>query len=351
MMEQNENSEMNGYKELLDETTAQITIIDAQTYRILYANKAALDKTKNMPGAYIGSVCYEFISHSSKPCTHCMIQTADEGEYKSRMIEFVSRTYNQLYKIINWNGRRAMMEYTEDVTEQIQNVMYAQQQKDLMSEILNNIPVGMVVYKYDQEVLSLLDINSTMKSFLGIKDRDVTGTVYDKILHFTYEEDMNIVNEASQCLKVPGVKKYFEFRLKGMENQEDMLWLAARAQSVETATGAVYIYVGYTDITEQKKAMQAQLELDSSKRANHAIMEFYSRMSHDLRTPMNGILGLAELSIDEENAETLRSNMKKIQESGRYLLSLINDTLDFQKIQSGNMILEPMVVSTKAVFD
>ena len=73
--------------------------------------------------------------------------------------------------------------------------------------------------------------------------------------------------------------------------------------------------------------------------------DFFSRMSHDMRTPMNGILGLTSLSEDEYDVTELRDSMKKIGESGEYLLGLINDTLDYQKIETGRMELACETVS------
>lgn len=72
---------------------------------------------------------------------------------------------------------------------------------------------------------------------------------------------------------------------------------------------------------------------------NAAKTEFYSRMSHDMRTPMNGIIGLAGLSAQETDPAVLRENLRKIGEAGGYLLSLINDTLDISKLEQKKLVL------------
>lgn len=59
---------------------------------------------------------------------------------------------------------------------------------------------------------------------------------------------------------------------------------------------------------------------------------------------MNGILGIAALSEDETEVAELKANIDKIKDSGEYLLGLINDTLDFQRIESGKLVLEPQTV-------
>lgn len=71
--------------------------------------------------------------------------------------------------------------------------------------------------------------------------------------------------------------------------------------------------------------------------ANRAKSEFLANMSHEIRTPMNGILGLSQLSTEEQNITVLRDRLGKIYQSGRLLLGIINDILDFSKIEAGKL--------------
>ncbi len=97
----------------------------------------------------------------------------------------------------------------------------------------------------------------------------------------------------------------------------------------------------------EKQRNELSRALDAARLANDAKTEFFSRMSHDMRTPMNGILGLSMLSENENDIDVLKSNMLKIRESGEYLLGLINDTLDFQRIESGRMNIRKQNVDNK----
>ncbi|SDX90802.1 response regulator [Eubacterium barkeri] len=104
-------------------------------------------------------------------------------------------------------------------------------------------------------------------------------------------------------------------------------------------------------LREQKRLQEIGSALTMAEKANQAKTDFLSRISHDMRTPMNGIVGLVALSEDETDAGILRENIRKIGESGQYLLSLINDTLDMNKIESGKMILGPERVKFRSFIE
>lgn len=98
---------------------------------------------------------------------------------------------------------------------------------------------------------------------------------------------------------------------------------------------------------EQEKAlMEALME---AKRANTAKTEFLSHMSHDIRTPINGILGMLDISeMNAEDQETQKECRGKIRTAAEHLLSLINDVLDISKLESGTLELaeEPFHIRT-----
>ena len=92
---------------------------------------------------------------------------------------------------------------------------------------------------------------------------------------------------------------------------------------------------------EEKKAKQALEEAyAAANRANQAKSEFLSRMSHDIRTPMNAILGMAAVAEHNlDNRDKLKDCLLKIHTSGDHLLELINAVLDMSKIESGSVCL------------
>ncbi|MCR5654048.1 MAG: response regulator [Lachnospiraceae bacterium] len=86
--------------------------------------------------------------------------------------------------------------------------------------------------------------------------------------------------------------------------------------------------------------------------ANKAKSEFLSNMSHDIRTPMNAIIGMTAIASDHlDDTDRVKDCLKKINLSGKHLLGLINDVLDMSKIESGKMTLNLDVISLRQTME
>lgn len=97
-----------------------------------------------------------------------------------------------------------------------------------------------------------------------------------------------------------------------------------------------------TDVYEAEQAHQKALAkaLEEAKVANAAKTDFLARMSHDIRTPMNAIIGITALALDEtDNPKATEENLTKINSASHFLLGLINDILDMTKIEDGSVEL------------
>ncbi len=150
-------------------------------------------------------------------------------------------------------------------------------------------------------------------------------------------------------------------------------WMEVKGRAVFDADGNLAGFSGVLHDVSQRKAAEARAQAareeaerardeaerardeaeqarDLAERASRAKSEFLSRMSHELRTPLNAILGFTQLLEFAELSDEDADNLSMIIRAGRHLLSLINDTLDVSRIESGrlSMSLEPVSVADVA---
>ncbi|MCI8465260.1 MAG: response regulator [Lachnospiraceae bacterium] len=111
------------------------------------------------------------------------------------------------------------------------------------------------------------------------------------------------------------------------------------------------LFFWYFRLTKRQIRALEQAE-EEATRASHAKSEFLSNMSHDIRTPMNAIVGMTAIAIaNSSNEQQVQGCLKKIALSSRQLLGLINDVLDMSKIESGKMTLNVDQVSLQEIMD
>lgn len=150
---------------------------------------------------------------------------------------------------------------------------------------------------------------------------------------------------------------------KGIEQASDRLSGVFTAQSVSTAENISFaefvkenaiIFIGmalavilimgtllYRLSVSRRQLSEALEEARSANTANVAKTSFLNNMSHDIRTPMNAIIGFTDIALKSNPADDVRGCLEKVKQSSDYLLSLINDVLDISRIESGNISYEP----------
>jgi len=99
----------------------------------------------------------------------------------------------------------------------------------------------------------------------------------------------------------------------------------------------------------KKMTYRLALAKQEAEMANSAKSTFLSNMSHDLRTPLNGILGFANIGMHENSIEGKQKSLEKIQLSGHLLLDLVNDTLELSRIESGKVTMEPKLIESAGI--
>ncbi len=110
------------------------------------------------------------------------------------------------------------------------------------------------------------------------------------------------------------------------------------------------VFLGYFRQTRRQLRVLDEARR-SAERASRAKSEFLSNMSHDIRTPMNGIMGMTTIAIAnlDSNTSQVRTCLKRISVSSRHLLGLINDMLDMSKIEAGHLNLNMQPLSLREI--
>lgn len=188
---------------------------------------------------------------------------------------------------------------------------------------------------------------------------------YSKELRYALEHDKSYTSEVMfsnerwnvYCTNLPNSKWHLLLKMSHNILDETIDILKRRWLIISVvACGLILIsllcvFWGYFRLTRKQmyELNEARKSADQARKsaelASQAKSEFLSNMSHDIRTPMNGIMGMTTIAIDNlDNPPRVLNCLKKINVSSRHLLGLINDMLDLSKIESGRLALhmEPL---------
>lgn len=189
-------------------------------------------------------------------------------------------------------------------------------------------------------------------AFTGIIESDATGTIRDAnpaALSLTGLPRKQLLGAPLAALFAASADKagrhfsllaeqgisHAELHLENRDGEP----LTVQIASIEAAAGR---FVHFLDDVSEARRKTAELEAARAQAdaANQAKSAFLANVSHEIRTPLNGILGLTQLVLLQDLPPALRDTLEKIAGSGRHLLQLLNDLLDFAKIEAGKLEFE-----------
>ena len=191
----------------------------------------------------------------------------------------------------------------------------------------------------------------------------------ERFTEWVHPEDLGYVMQCMQSAVANRASFSADFRFIPPDGK--LYWLAERGQLQFDAAGKAVRVVGTVqDITEQKLAaselekhrhhleelvQSRTAELAAAKEsavaANHAKGQFLANMSHEIRTPLNAILGLAQVGVRENLNPKTTLTFSHILNSGKLLLSIINDILDISKIEANRLEIEQIRLNLGDIID
>ncbi len=259
-------------------------------------------------------------------------------------------------KLIRENGelyyQRFLLDSTEQKMREKKNERY---QKELIQAL--SIDYNFVCFfNLDTGMGTLLRNNiengSLLNPLLG-REISIEESMELYIQNYVFEEDREMMRQVSsrKMLLEELLEKrtfYTNYRVGQQGGTKYFQMKAVRAGSWNESRGIVLGIRNIDEETRTEMQRMGQLEdaLSQAKKASKAKSVFLSNMSHDIRTPMNAIVGFTNLAITHiDKKEQVEEYLEKIKSSGNHLLNLINDVLDMSHIESGKMHIEEKVYS------
>jgi PAS domain S-box-containing protein len=249
--------------------------------------------------------------------------------------EFITLSFRNISEKINLEKKvEASSNFLMNLTDQVPGGLYqmvlnseGQMNFSFLSKGINSV-LGLT----SEEIQEFTDISSAISQ---VHPQDLPQVIMSSVASARKMEPW-------QC----------QFRVKSGENSQDYRWVlgAARPQALENGDIVWYGYL--TDITKQKefesKLDEARL---AAEKANQIKSDFLSMISHELRTPLNAISGSVYSLFHEDPTTPQKSALNTINFAVDNLIIMINDLLDFQKIEAGKLTIDQVPFNLKNVMD
>lgn len=353
-------------REILESVEVGIVIVDRETKEIVFANKAICEMTGYTKEQMLNHTCYKFICHSE----YAECPVTDLGEMVKLKETFTiknDKTNLPVLKSVNeidFDGRPCLIETMIDSSMIQEKFAGLRNQLDHLRSEVGEFEALKGAIDVSSDAITVTDLNGAFIYKNNIFNKLFGCREQQKIVVEDFFADkaefQELIKKVAECSDV-------DIETEMRASSGDKIFVHLKANGVKDNSGVISaIIASYSDITERKKSEQtlqernAQLEAAierstqmarKAEMANQAKSEFLANMSHEIRTPMNGVIGMALLLEETELSEEQQEYARIIRNSGQKLLALINDILDYSKIEAGKLELEQIEFDLKGMLD
>ncbi|WP_419768038.1 PAS domain S-box protein [Arcobacter sp.] len=249
-------------------------------------------------------------------------------------------------KGIEINGEEYLYASQRDITKQKKLEKEILSEKDFISTIIDNANAIIAVI---DNTGRMIKINKYAQDFVGYTEEEISSEPYFWSRFLPKEKEQNVLEIVKKANKGEIVKNFKNSWISKDGEEKVFEW---SNMLVQKADGSMdYIATIGIDVTENNKLLE---ELKGAKKnaekANVVKSEFLANMSHEIRTPISGVTGLISLILDMPLEPLQRDYLKKAKRSSNALLSIINDILDYSKIEAGKLDIIEQDFSLEEIF-
>lgn len=329
--------------------------------KILSINKAALkilgyESQEELMETGFHTIAPTVMKEDQQKLKDCIATLEKEGDSISVAYRVQHKNGDILHvmgnvKLIKENGELFYQRFLLDCTEQkLQEKKRERRQNELIRALTMDYAV-VCFFDLDTGKGKLLQNDNNepaYQSVFGGNEILLQDSMNQYIQDFVHEEDREMLKQAFSQERIRQElekKRFFCVNYRACIYGE-MKYFQMKAVRAGTLEGNYGIVLGLHNVDEEtrnelEKKSLLEDALMQANRANKAKSVFLSNMSHDIRTPMNAIVGFTNLAVTHiDRKELVEEYLRKIETSGNHLLSLINDVLDMSRIESGRMRLE-----------
>jgi PAS domain S-box-containing protein len=224
----------------------------------------------------------------------------------------------------------------QDITERKRVERSLEERTAYLNALVENSPLAIVVVDSDTRVQIC---NPAFEGLFQYRREEIGGAQLNELI-----APRELLQEATVISsKVEKEGQHAHFTTRRRRKDGSLVDVELYGVPLRVAGKLVGVYGLYLDITDRKKAeSELQKAKEAAEAANRAKSEFLANMSHEIRTPMNGVLGATELALDTDLNPEQREYLSMTKTSAEILLSILDDILDYSKIEAGKFDLDPI---------